>query len=227
MAYTFPLPACILFFFLACDREKQSNNNKTQCNNRQTTTRSRQMGRKTLWVSPFFFFFFILPDRKNRPFISGRKKKEIIFYFFFSCWFLSYCCVVSTSHAINVVCTVSPVGAAWCRHSTCSQKSLPGTSLFTCDQITLMKKQGPRNSSSRLIAEREPLFFFICRPSLPTPAFTICTPRRPFFGSLSSRSILSIIIIIIIFLLKRSFFLFLFVLLPPFSLVCLTRTFLL
>lgn len=123
--------------------------------------------------------------------------------------FLSYCCVVSTSHAINVVCTVSPVGAAWCRHSTCSQKSLPGTSLFTCDQITLMKNKAPPPRTLRLgsLLSESPSCFFICRPSLPTPAFTICTPRRPFFGSLSSRSILSIIIIIIIiFLLKRSFF---------------------
>lgn len=145
--------------------------------------------------------------------------------------FLSYCCVVSTSHAINVVCTVSPVGAAWCRHSTCSQKSLPGTSLFTCDQITLMKNKAPPPRTLRLgslLSESPSCFFLFVVLRYPLPRLRYARRDGPssglfrhalFFPSSSSSS--------------SSFYwnvlslLFLFVLLPPFSLVCLTRTFLL
>lgn len=120
------------------------------------------MGRKTLWVSPIFLFFPI--ERTDRSFPAERKKK-LFFLFFFRAGF---CRIVVSfrRHMQLMLCTVSPAASA----SRCRMVSsfdlltkipVPGTSLFTCDQITLMKKQGPRNSSSRLIAEREPLFCFL------------------------------------------------------------------
>lgn len=82
------------------------------------------MGRKTLWVSPIFLFFPI--ERTDRSFPAERKKK-LFFLFFFRAGFCRI--VVSFRRHMQLMLCVRyrrpppPVGAAWCRHSTCSQKS--------------------------------------------------------------------------------------------------------
>lgn len=114
----------------------------------------------------FSYFLFFPIERTDRSFPAEKKeKKEIIFIFFFSCWFLSYCCVVSTSHAINVVCTVSPVGAvgaAWCRHSTCSPKSQSqGPPYLHAIKSLWWKTRPPQLFVSAHCWARAPLFFYL------------------------------------------------------------------
>jgi hypothetical protein len=166
------------------------------------------MGRKTLWVSPFFLFLFLFfpIERTDRSF-PAEKKKEIIFFFVL---FLSYCCVVSTSHAINVVYGIARRLRQSVPHGVVIRPAHKNPSKPPyLHAIKSLDETRPPHSSSRLI-ERAPLLFVVLR--YPLPRLRYARRDGPSLSrSLSSRSILSIIIIIIIiiiiFLLKRSFFL--------------------
>lgn len=135
----------------------------------------------------FSYFLFFPIERTDRSFPAEKKeKKEIIFIFFFSCWFLSYCCVVSTSHAINVVCTVSPVGAvgaAWCRHSTCSQKSQSqGPPYLHAIKSLWWKNKAPATLRLGSLLSESPSFFLFVVLRYPLPRLRYARRDGPSSG---------------------------------------------
>lgn len=142
------------------------------------------MGRKTLWVSPIFLFFPI--ERTDRSFPAERKKK-LFFLFFFRAGFCRI--VVSFRRHMQLMLCVRyrrpppPVGAAWCRHSTCSQKSQSqGPPYLHAIKSLWWKNKAPATLRLGSLLSESPSFFLFVVLRYPLPRLRYARRDGPSSG---------------------------------------------